>query len=142
MKSILTLIATLFTALLISAQTPKLVFDPASLTPEELKDIKAFNEKKGQPRWDEFQKIIHIFPTCQSVMDSSGTTITYDEETVSMIMTREQLEQLIGKPDFENGSYEIGKKQYDCEVSFSSNANDEILSVIFANCKDYFTNLE
>jgi hypothetical protein len=113
------------------------VFDPKKLTTQELQNIKLFNEKKGQPRWEEFQKIRHIFPSCEAVIDSSKTKLSYKEETVTLKMTKDQLEKLIGKPDFENGSYELGKKRYDCEVSFPCNSNNEILDVFYANCSGY-----
>lgn len=128
------LIVLLFSANLLFSQSKKPIFDPSNLTKEELQNIKIFNEKKGDPRWDEFQKIKSIFPSCESIIDSTKTMLTYQEETVTIIMTRDQLEELIGKPDFPNGSYELGEKQYDCEVSFPINRKNEILDVVYANC--------
>lgn len=119
---------------LLFSQNHKPVFDPSTLSKEDLQSIKNFNEKKGQPRWVEFQKIKHIFPSCENTTDSSETKINYKEETVTMIMTRDQLEQIIGKPDFENDSYALGEKRYDCEVYFPHNKKNEILDVIYANC--------
>lgn len=121
---------------LIFAQAPR-VFDPAKLTEDECRNIQLFKEKKGQVRFDEFMKIKHIFPTCESISDSSGSH-SLKEETLTKIMTKDQLEALIGKPDFENGSYEIGERKCDCEVFFSINSNNQVLNFIFANCRKYF----
>jgi hypothetical protein len=134
MKKIILVIAVTFAAACLFGQKSVKVFDPGKLTTEELQDIKLFNDKKGQPRWEEFQKIKHIFPTFEATVDSSRKKLSYKEETVSLIMTKDQLEKLIGKPDFENGSYELGKKRFDCEVSFPCNKKNEILDFVYANC--------
>ena len=134
MKKIIVLFIVAFAVTLLYGQNNKPVFDPSKLSKEELQNIKIFNGKKGQPRWEEFQKIKHIFPSCESTVDSARKNLTYKEETVTKIMTKTQLEKLIGKPDFPNGSYELGKKRYDCEVSFSLNKKNEILDVVYANC--------
>jgi hypothetical protein len=55
-----------------------------------------------------------------------------------LIMTLDQLVQLIGEPDFPDLCYELGQKQFDCEVCFSKNDNNHILDFIYANCAGHF----
>ena len=127
-----------FSITLIFGQDAKPMFDASKLSKEELQNCEAFKAKKGQPRWDEFQKIKHIFPSCEYTIDSTKTILTNKEETVTVIMTKNQLLSLIGEPDFPNGGYELGETQCDCEVYFSLNKGDEILGFTYANCRTQF----
>lgn len=138
MKKLIVFIVITCSLTLMYGQDTKPVFDPSKLSEEELQNCEAFKSKKGQPRWDEFQKILHLFPSCEYTIDSTQTVLKFKEETVSLIMTKVQLIRLIGEPDFPNLAYELGEKLYDCEVSFSISENSEILGFTYANCKKYF----
>lgn len=113
------------------------VFDPLKLSKEDLQNIKIFNDLKGQPRLAEFKKISNIFPSCKTETKriDSIATIFFKEETLTLIMNTDQLEQLIGKPDNDyNCSYELGRKGDPCLVSFCPNENKLSRQVVYINC--------
>ena len=138
MKKLFASVVLAFSITLIFGQDAKPVFDPSKLSKEESQNCEAFKTKKGQSRWDEFQKIKHIFPSCDYTIDSTKTILTNKEETVTVIMKKDQLISLIGESDFSDGGYELGEKQCDCEVYFSLNKGDEVLGFTYANCRTQF----
>jgi len=136
MKKLSLILSILLAASLLLGQTEKPVFDPANLTVEEIQNCENFRNKKGQVRWNEFQKIINLFPESESSIDSSRKILSMDEETTNFVMTKKDLVKLIGEPDFDDGAYELGKKRFDCEVYFFFNENDEVLGLAYSNCTD------
>lgn len=139
MKKLSLLFLLLLTAALVISQTEKPVFNPADLTAEEIQNCDNFRNKKGQVRWDEFQKNKHLFPESKIDADSTSKVFTWDENTTTFIMTRKQLIDLIGAPDFEDGAYELGLERFDCEVYFMIDEDDNVLGHAYANCtgEDY-----
>jgi hypothetical protein len=139
MKKLMLLFVMMFSVSFLFSQNGKPVFDPSTLSKEDLQNIKIFNDKKGQPRMAEFEKIGHIFPSCktESKRVNSIATMYFNEETLTFIMTTDQLEQLIGKPDdASNCSYELGGKGDPCMVSFSPNDKKVIRAIVYVNCKN------
>ena len=132
-KQALFLTAILF-IIVISCQTKR--FDIDKLTKEEISFCKKFKEKEGQYRFDEFNRIKHIFPESELSYDNSQPVIVvgHKEETVNMIMTRDQLEQLIGKPDFMSEYYDLGKNKEGngTRISFYFNKQNEILGIAYS----------
>jgi hypothetical protein len=134
------LLVCLFSVSLVFGQNQKPVFDPSKLSKEDLENCQKFKEKKGKVRWDEFQKIKHIFPTCKYTItispDRSKKFYNYEKGTVTMIMTKEQLFKLIGEPDADVSGYYLGIKQGECEVYFQLLKNNQVIEFHYLNCKD------
>lgn len=138
MRNFLAILVLLCSVTLLYGQSAKPAFDPSKLSETDKKNLEEFRNKKGQPRFEEFQKIKHLFPASDYTLDSVGTSRTYLKETVTIIMTRSQLEELLGEPDFPDQTYVLGDNRCDCSVNFSANSRNEILGFIFSSCKRYF----
>jgi hypothetical protein len=138
MKKLFVFLVVMFSVTMLCGQNSAPVFDPSKLSESEVKSLEEFRKKKDQPRFEEFQKIKHLFPSSEYTLDSAGTSKTYLKETVTIIMTRPQLEELIGQPDFQNGGYVLGDNRCDCSVNFTTNSKDEIIGFSFSSCKKYF----
>ena len=135
-----TLILFLFLSFLINddiAQDESPKFDFEHLKKMEIDDCEEFKSNEGQIRWDEFQKIKHIFPKSEMVIDSSGKILTFTGGTVNMLMTKNQLTQLIGAPNIKPGIYLLGNDENDYRVNFTFGDYYEVLGNIFTNCKKY-----
>jgi|GEM_PF-4051227 len=101
----------------------------------EKTDCSKFRRMEGRDRYDQFCKIVHLFPTGKYIL-LANNTMKFEEDSVSFYMSAEQLTNLLGKPVMMKKTMVYKLTPKGCSVQFATNKAGGVCFISYSNCQE------
>ena len=105
------------------------------LTDQQKTDCAKFRRMEGRDRYDQFCKIIHLFPSGKFIM-LANHTLELQEDSVTFYMSVKQLTDLLGQPVMKKKSLVYKLTPKDCSAQFTKTKEGGVCFVTYSNCQD------
>ena len=105
------------------------------LSDQQKTDCAKFRRMEGRDRYEQFCKIIHLFPSGRFIM-LSNNTLELQEDSVSFYMSVQQLTDLLGKPVMKKKSLVYKLTPKECSALFTTTKAGGVCFVSYSNCQE------
>jgi len=108
---------------------------PRKIQDREKTDCSKFRRMEGRDRYDQFKKVLHLFPGAKFVKQPDNT-MKLQEGSISFFMSEKELTELLGKPILDHGMLVYNLAPDHCTANFSKTKAGGIYFTSYANCED------
>ena len=107
---------------------------PKKIQDREKTDCSKFRRMEGRDRYDQFKKVLHLFPSAKFVMNSNNK-MQLKEGSISFYMSEKELTELLGKPLSDHGLLKYNLAPEQCTAQFAKTKAGGVYFVGYDNCQ-------
>ena len=117
------------------AQDTTSIYAPKKMQDREKTDCWKFRRMEGRDRYDQFKKVLHLFPSAKLV-ENTNHKMEVKQGSITFYMSEKELTELLGKAISDHGKLVYNLAPEHCTAQFSKTKDGWIYFIGLSACQD------